>query len=61
MTRLSSDTSLCENQSCPSRGGCLRYLSVPHDRQVYSDFTVPPGESRCNNYIPLYPDPKEHK
>ena len=54
MRRLSADTSLCENRTCPSRAQCLRYLSVPNPRQVYSDFKVPEGKRRCDAFVPAY-------
>ena len=35
MRQLPPDYARCREQTCPLRETCVRYLSPPHERQVY--------------------------
>ncbi|PCJ55313.1 MAG: hypothetical protein COA79_20955 [Planctomycetota bacterium] len=44
------DISLCLNASCPLASNCKRFLLIPSDYQVYSDFK-PDENGNCKSYI----------
>lgn len=49
MTRqLPADVARCENGACSKRHTCLRFLSPPHEQQVFMFRQDPDG---CEDYI----------
>ena len=46
------DISMCNNNSCPSKISCYRFMAKPSSPyQWYSTFEVPEGKDRCDDFI----------
>lgn len=47
------DISMCQNEECPLRESCYRYLATPFiPRQAYADFK-PNDKGECSYYWPV--------
>lgn len=50
MRQLPADVARCQNKLCSKKDTCLRYLSPPHERQVYM---YRQDEDGCEDYIEI--------
>ena len=50
------DISMCQNQTCPVKEECYRFMATPNPyRQSYAAFKVT-SDKGCENKMRLYPD-----
>lgn len=49
------DISMCDNQECPSRFGCYRFLAEPDAWQMYARFKFDES-GKCVHFWPARPD-----
>jgi hypothetical protein len=48
------DIAMCQNEQCPSRWDCHRYMVLPNAHlQQYTDFQPDEGQDHCASYWPL--------
>jgi hypothetical protein len=50
------DISMCDNDACPSRRLCYRYMADPDEyMQSYCNFTVYENRDKCESFWPIEP------
>jgi hypothetical protein len=51
------DISMCENEDCPLKYSCYRYMAEPSEWwQSYADFK-PDEKGECKDHLPVIIDP----
>jgi hypothetical protein len=46
------DISMCQNEDCPSKLKCYRFMARPNAHwQAYSVFVVPKRKVKCDSFI----------
>jgi hypothetical protein len=48
------DISMCENQECPSKKKCYRFIAKPNSLwQAYADFKPKKDKKKCEDFMKI--------